>query len=92
MCTWSGGVFIEYLMNFLSAYRRQGESVLQQDQRKNVSSLTLMSKGEKRSLLEVGVELSRSRAASGAESSPVQKAFGCMCCHQCQRGRLLANI
>jgi hypothetical protein len=45
--TWSGGVFIEYLMNFLSAYRRQGESVLQQDQRKNVSSLTLMSKGEK---------------------------------------------
>jgi hypothetical protein len=45
--TWSGGVFIEYLVNFLSAYRRQGESVLQQDQRKNVSSLTLMSKGEK---------------------------------------------
>jgi hypothetical protein len=45
--TWSGGVFIEYLVNFLSAYRRQGESVLQQDQKKNVSSLTLMSKGEK---------------------------------------------
>ena len=47
LSTWSGGVFIEYLVNFLSAYRRQGESILQQDQRKNVSSLTLMSKGEK---------------------------------------------
>ena len=45
--TWSGGVFIEYLVIFLSSYRRQGESFLQQDQRKNVSSLTLMLKGEK---------------------------------------------
>jgi hypothetical protein len=47
MCTWSGGVFIEYLVSFLDVYRRQGEYVLQQDQWKNASSLTLMSKGEK---------------------------------------------
>jgi hypothetical protein len=46
--TWSGGVLIEYLMYFQDAYSRQGEYVLQQDQGKNVSSLTLMSKGEKR--------------------------------------------
>jgi hypothetical protein len=46
--TWSGGVLIEYLVYFQDAYSRQGEYVLQQDQGKNVSSLTLMSKGEKR--------------------------------------------
>jgi hypothetical protein len=34
-------------VNSLDVYRRQGEYVLQQDQWKNVSSLTLMSKGEK---------------------------------------------
>ena len=47
--TWSGGVLIEYLGYFQEAYIRQGEYVfLQQDQGKNVSSLTLTSKGEKR--------------------------------------------
>jgi hypothetical protein len=34
-------------VSFLDVYRRQGEYVLQQDQWKNASSLTLMSKGEK---------------------------------------------
>jgi hypothetical protein len=48
MCTWSGGVLIEYLVYSQDAYSRQGEYVLQQDQGKNGSSLTLMSKGEKR--------------------------------------------
>jgi hypothetical protein len=42
----------EYVLNiwciYKDAYSRQGEYVLQQDQGKNVSSLTLMSKGEKR--------------------------------------------
>jgi hypothetical protein len=45
--TWSGGVLIEYLVYFQDAYSRHGEYVLQQDHAKNVSSLTLMSKGEK---------------------------------------------
>jgi hypothetical protein len=51
----SGGVFIEYLVSFLDAYSRQGEYVLQQDQWKIISSLTLMSKGEK------GVEFESSK-------------------------------
>jgi hypothetical protein len=69
MFTWSGGVFIEYLVYFLDAYRRQGEYVLQQDQGKNVSSLTLMSKGEKGSSSNVsGTESSRMQRSSGAES------------------------
>jgi hypothetical protein len=40
---------------------------LQQDQRENISSLTLMSKGEKRSLSEAGAESNRSRIISRAE-------------------------
>jgi hypothetical protein len=46
--TWSGGVLIEYLVYSQDAYSRQGEYVFATDQGKNVSSLTLMSKGEKR--------------------------------------------
>jgi hypothetical protein len=36
------------MVYFQNAYSRQGEYVLRQDQGKNVSSLTLMSEGEKR--------------------------------------------
>jgi hypothetical protein len=46
--TWSGGVLIEYLVYSQDAYSRQGEYVFATDQGKIVSSLTLMSKGEKR--------------------------------------------
>jgi hypothetical protein len=48
LLTRSREVLIEYLVYVQDAYSRQGEYVLQQDQGKNVSSLTLMSKVEKR--------------------------------------------
>jgi hypothetical protein len=47
-------VLIEYLgVKFLNASRCQGEYNLQQVQWKNVSSLTLMSKGEKEGEFEM---------------------------------------
>ena len=81
-------MLIEYLVDFMNAYRRQGEYVLQQVQWKNVSSLTLMSKGEK------GVKESSSnisvtdQSLNGRMQRRVESE--CKCCHQCQRGRLLA--
>jgi hypothetical protein len=36
------------------------------------------------------IDVKGGEKSSGGESSP--NACGCLCCHQCQRGRLLANI
>jgi hypothetical protein len=57
--TWSGGVLIEYLMYSQDTYSRQGEYVFATDQGKIVSSLTLMSKGEKGVEFEMFREQSR---------------------------------
>ena len=92
--TRSGGVLIEYPMNFLNASRWQGEYNLHQDQWKNVSSLTLMSKGEKWRVKESSLKCLSNRGEYECRMQMVEcrtVKSECKCCHQCQRGRLLAN-
>jgi hypothetical protein len=44
-CIRSGGVLIEYLVDFMNAYRRQGEYVLQQDLWKKILFFDIDVKG-----------------------------------------------